>query len=155
MRTQHYHFAHGFLRAFALGDPARALASFRDPIQAPSLLRQLWDQAGKESDPAARRPPDGLAFRLETLAGGATAVLFLLPPPKNVAEAWMTALVIRPGDEPVADRSGYFTLEHSESLDGKPITMLCRWTNDGMHLNFGAGPKPEAAAFLAAIADRK
>lgn len=45
----------------------------------------------------------------------------------------------------------YFTLEYGATLDGPPRTVLCEWTAEGSHLNYGDGPEPTLATFAEAI----
>lgn len=88
--------------------------------------------------------------------GDHPCVVFELPPPRAVAEAHMTAMVVladlsrtRPDRDELESR--YFTLEKGVSLDGAPWTVLGEWTKDGSHLNLGDGPEPTVEAFVAAI----
>ena len=70
-------------------------------------------------------------------------VLVTMPEPRFVPEAYMVAVIlhIKEGKETVE----FFTLEKSFGC-----TMLCGWSQDGNHLNFGKGPEPDADKFIEA-----
>ncbi len=68
-----------------------------------------------------------------------------LPEPLAATEVYFAGIVLTP---PVGDTAAdltsaavrYFTLEKGYQSDGKPRTVLCEWTADNKHLNYGDGP---------------
>jgi hypothetical protein len=49
-----------------------------------------------------------------------------------------------------------FTLEVGFDFEtNSPRTVLCGWTKEGTHLNFGDGPSPNVASFVEAIKQSK
>ncbi len=156
-RQAHYVFAHYALRTVALSDPlfyVGVLASPDGPRMLDDLLQKVAEHA-RPGDP----PPDFSAAdcRIHTVrAGGYPCAVVELPPPRAMTEAYFTAAVLlldsaqeQPDflNAPVR----YFTLEHSLSLDGAPRTVLCEWTKDGTHVNFGDGPPPALEPFVSAV----
>ena len=80
------------------------------------------------------------------------------PRPQKPAEAHYVALVfrtaararLRPGHPVLL----YYTLELARSFEGENPTMLCGWSADRAHLNFGRGPLAEPDAFVAAVSEQ-
>jgi hypothetical protein len=109
-----------------------------------TYLDQLWTQASVKHDPqitTATRDP----YRIG---------VFSLPPPKELGEAHLVGLVVKPADPGF---SRYFTLEHDHVLAKKADrTVLCE--RDGKdHKRHGDGPvltgthATDAAAFIDAF----
>ena len=123
------------------------------------MLEALWNAVGKAAEAEGQRggiAPEGLKAYAVTVAGR-VAALVTLPPVQGVTEAHFVALVLdesaagsaEPGPVRPAPRLWYFTLENglSPDLQGRS-EKLCEWTANGMHLNYGPGPKADGAAFL-------
>jgi hypothetical protein len=76
-----------------------------------------------------------------------------LPEPWFITGAYFVALILK---VPVAqidpqDRNApldYFTLEKTVSIERGPPTVLCGWTKEGTHVNYGIGLEPTLAAFV-------
>ena len=73
--------------------------------------------------------------------GGNTAFIIAMPRPQAPAECFFVAIV-REGAG-----VGYYTLE----LSFGGATMMCGWSAEGAHNNYGPGPKPELNDFVAAV----
>ena len=135
-RMHHYLFAHRHLRAAFFEDPTAALTALCGP-DAAALAARLWEAVGAECSTSGHPvlPPEGLAVRASTLADRAAAVV-ALPDPTMPSEAWFVALV----EASATDGPRYLTLEKSVSFAAEPApdpVMLCEWTADGTHVNYG------------------
>ena len=102
---------------------------------------------GEQLDESERLDPAGLTASLHTIPNG-RVVLIRLPPAEHTTEVHLAAITLVRDKDP-----RLFVLEHSWTLDNQPSTVLGEWTERG-HINFGSGPKPAEAAFLAAVAER-
>jgi hypothetical protein len=140
----HYHFAHVAMRAFAFAEPEITAASLRSPESAQDLIRAVLSEVAEfynlddQQVLALMR-----AFKVTGRADGERQIYVIaMPPPQGPADCYFLGIM------PIKDAGmKYFTLERSV-FDG---TMLCGWNATGTHLNYGAGPKPEVDAFVAAI----
>lgn len=135
-RLHHYLFVHRHLRDAFFRDPAAAVEAFRHP-EAAGRARRLWAALGEDLARASQPvlAVEGLAVSPSMLAGR-RAVVITLPAPEAPSEAWFVALV---GPSPTDDPR-YLTLERSVSLAAEPgpdPVMLCEWTADGKHVNYG------------------
>ena len=81
-----------------------------------------------------------------------------MPPPERQVEAYyvgvvMLASVEDPGSWTLDARARVFTLEMTRpGLTGtRPLGVVCEWTGDMEHLNYGIGVLPEKGAFLQAM----
>ena len=151
----HFVFAHVALRQACVerswGFFAVMASAFKD-----RFLQDLWREVCAQCD--AQGPPlcditkaDVTTCRLNNYP----CVVVTMPPPSEMGEAYLVAVIlkvqvtdeIRP-DQPAVD---YFTLEKGTCLDGTPRTVLCRWTADNSHVNYGDGPPATIYAFGQAI----
>lgn len=148
-RPHHYGFAHRVLRDMLFSDPRKFFAFLGQP-EGPGILRRVWMEYGVQLPPDDRLPAEGLDCCAREFNAGVwcPAILVEFPPPEEVAEAHFAVAVID-------DVSRYFTLERGLDLaEGTPRTVLCEWRADGTHLNYGDGPEPDGALFLAAVEDK-
>src|SRR5205807_7505837 len=109
----------------------------------------------RPGDPPPDFTADDLTVHTVRAAGFPCAVVEM-PPPRAMTEAFFAAavLLIDPAaEEPdlAAAPVRYFTLEQSFDLEGAPLAMMCEWTRDGTHVNFGGGPPPRPDDFVKAI----
>ena len=86
---------------------------------------------------------------------GHTVYVVTMPLPEASPEAYLSGVVHR-DDEPheymaTAPSSRYFTLELAAPGE-RPL--LCEWSRDGRHSNYGEGPEPEVDAFAEAVFER-
>lgn len=162
IRNHHYVFAHVALRQLFFDKPEGFLGVLSSP-RAPQLLKDLWLEVGKRVSDAgegAILPPDGLSATVGALGQRPCAVV-TLPAPEGITEAFMVAAVVNASIEgegegaklvPIGDPPAfYYTLEKGMSEKGKTRTVLCSWTVEDTHSNYGDGPAPEPAAFLGAV----
>ena len=76
-----------------------------------------------------------------------------LPMPRQPTEAWLAAIV---GSTSDPGYLRYLLWEQSDSLEGRPRTVISEWSGSG-HLNYGYGPPitgnlgNDCAAFLARV----
>jgi hypothetical protein len=156
-RCHHYTLAHVALRGVALRDPLLYVGVLASP-DADRFLSDLFRSVADHC--LAREPEPGFTAADLTVhrlrVGVFPCAVVELPPPRAMAEAHFTAAVLLadpaaglPKDGPVPVR--YFTLEMGFSLDGSNRTVLCEWTADGTHANFGDGPEATVPAFVAAL----
>ena len=146
-RTHHYRFAHRLLSR-VLVDPRYHLRGLVDDGRIDEFLHFLWTDYGQHLPDEERLPPDGLAGTLER-AGAVDVLLVTMPPAEHAAEAHFVAVA---PCEPPAERT-FLTLEFTWTMDGRAGTVLGGW-HDGSHINFGPGPEPTPAAYLAWIGER-
>ena len=157
-RQHHYQFAHRALPQFGLAGVAQTLDILKTPMGGPFLI-DIWDKVGQDLPKQERLPPSGLACSSHQTADGRSVIVVALPPPEEMTEAWFVAFLRVPEERrlmifksPATLRC--FTLEKGVNLeDGAQRTVLCEWTRDGNHMNFGDGPSPTVEAFVAAIAN--
>jgi hypothetical protein len=76
--------------------------------------------------------------------GDADGIIITMPPPRIASECFFIAICRRNDGSPA-----YFTLERSVFSP----TVLCGWSSDGIHLNYGSNPEPTIDAFIKAIVD--
>jgi hypothetical protein len=157
-RCGHYTFAHYALRSVAHQNPMECLAILASPRARAflsDLLRSVAEHCrarGKESDLAV----DDIIVHPVRAAGNPCAVVEMTRP-RAVAEAHFVAAVLLVGADPGSPGEGqpsvrYFTLEKGMSFEGPPRTVLCEWTAEGSHVNYGDGPEPGVDAFVQAVA---
>lgn len=150
-RPQHYFYAHRVLPTLFFQNPQQFLSILTNDGLA--FLRFFWDRTFENESADDIVPPDGMNYETRALEDGTIITIIELPEPDRVAEAYFVAPVFREVAEQPLMR--YFTLELGASaLDNRKRTVLCEWTSDGKHLNFGDGPEPKSKAFLDAILAR-
>lgn len=116
------------------------------------FLQTSWDKLGSKLERKNILPSNGLKYEVNHLDNGVAVAIITLPEPQAITEAFFTAAVYR---APTTDQeliTRYFTLEYGyNSSDNNFRTVLCEWTPDKVHKNFGTGPEPTPNAFLNAI----
>jgi hypothetical protein len=147
-RQHYYRFAHKALPGilFRSTEPFRgaALAGRAD-----TGLQKLWEGVAKET---ASDSDGTLSVRALVHECAGRAVVLVTPPrPEHITEAHYIAIVLDHGDPSFVR---YIVLEHSWDTQSQPRTTLGEWTRDGSHINFGDGPEPNEAAFLAIVCER-
>jgi hypothetical protein len=154
-RCHHYALAHYALRSAAFGDPLAYLGILASP-DAREFLAQMLRSVSEHCE---NEEPE---FAAEDIAvhpvrvGRYPCAVVELPRPRAVAEAYFTAAVLladlqdrTPESAPLELR--YFTLEKGVVLAGPSRTVLCEWTSEGSHANYGDGPMPQLKAFVKAV----
>ena len=151
----HYAFAHYALRQLALSDPLRFLAIAASPDAQrfiDSVIQDVAEQCGYKPS------FDAASVRIHpTRVNTFPCAVIELPKPKEIAEAFMVALVVQidTSSEQPPDaneiRARYFTLEKGYSLSNEPRTVLAEWDTEG-HSNYGDGPDPTVKSFVTALA---
>ncbi|MBI4617244.1 MAG: hypothetical protein HY720_26765 [Planctomycetes bacterium] len=156
VRRHHYDFAHRVLPQLVHRAPREFLEAVRR--EGDLFLKRVWENAGSGLPLAERLPPSGLAAWVER-AADSEVVLVALPEPDGATEAHFVAAVVLPAKKgwfgKGKEGARYLTLERTEEADGEVATALGEWEigsrGEAIHRNHGTGPRPERAAFLAAI----
>ena len=140
----HYYFGHISLRRLAYETPD--LIPLADPDALQFLIEDAMEEAAEFWGVTAQQRRDliGKIRCARRRIGGADAIIVTMPPPRIASECFFIA-VCRRGDGSPA----YFTLERSVFSP----TVLCAWSADGVHLNYGRNPPPTIDAFIEAIED--
>jgi hypothetical protein len=156
-RCHHYTLTHYALRGVAFEQPL----TFLGVLASPDASRFLADLMQSVSDHCrAREPsPDFAAGDLtvhKVRVGRYPCAVVEMPRPRATTEAFFVAavLLVDPGQGvPAPNEVGlrYFTLEKGLVLGGPPRTVLCEWTAEGSHVNYGDGPAPRLEAFTRAV----
>jgi len=158
-RPHHYVLGHVALRSLALENPLRFLSIMGTP-DADKFLNAVYQNLVESLKDEG--PPD---FTLNDVRydrgklGDWLCVVFTLPPPKEVTEVYFCCLAGHldqndPNPTPESIKARWFTLEYGLTDDGGKRTVLCEWTKDGTHKNYGDGPEPTLDNFLQAVADK-
>jgi len=156
-RCHHYMLAHYALRGAAFDDPLACLGILASPDAQRFLshLLQSVSEHCKEREPR----PDFSAERLavhKVRVGRYPCAVVEMPRPRATTEAFFVAAVL------LADPKGgmseseeielrYFILERGFVLGGPPRTVLCEWTSEGKHVNYGNGPEARLELFVRAV----
>ncbi len=156
-RCHHYTFAHLALRSVAQEQPLAFLGVLASP-DARRFLANLFQSVSehcKEREPK----PD---FGIEDVAvhpvriGHYPCAVIEMPRPRATTETFFVAAVLLADlDQGLPDSKDvklrYFTLEKGFVIGGPPRTVLCEWTAEGSHVNYGDGPEPQLEAFTEAV----
>jgi hypothetical protein len=150
LRRQHYEYAHRVLPGVAFDNPSGMMTVLASPKARP-LLADLWlrlaEQCERDGQPADRayRPPEPARRRANATAW----YVVTLPQPLHSPEAFLVALAFDAATATVR----CFTLELTwDHVARKATTVVCGWSPEGNHLNYGLhGTPPEPAAFLDAV----
>ncbi len=150
----HYVLAHDAIRGMCQSNPHAFLDAMKSP-EKDAVLKDLWDRVCDHCI-HSEQP----AFGIEDVTiecrevAGMNAVIVIMPPPEDMSEAHFVGIVptvnVISMDPAVQPTFEYFVLEKTESCTGSG-TMLCKWTHDGRHLNFGPGPKTTVDGFVKAM----
>ncbi len=152
-RLQHYMMAHVALRSLAFENPLAYLGILGSPdanMFFAQLMESVSEQCPDEPDPGYR--PDEISVHCLRVHSFPCAIV-QMPSPKATTEAFFTAAVLMHDPshdipEPTQMKLRYLTLEKGFHADGTSRTVLCEWTSEGSHLNFGDGPPPELKLFI-------
>jgi hypothetical protein len=138
--------AHQFLPRVIFDDTgAKALDLLGNPELARPFINYLVDNVAQSCGfPEGAWKHLAAEIRLHRCDFGAVdGIVLEMPLPEVPPDCYFVAVI------PVAaDRARYFTLERT-FFPGP--TMLCEWTADRAHANFGPGPEPDIDLFVAAV----
>jgi hypothetical protein len=138
----HYYFGHISLRRLAYETPD--LLPLADPDELQSLIESAMQEAAEFWGVSAQQRRD-LVRKIRWTCrriGESDAIIVTMPPPRIASECFFVAICRRSDGSPA-----YFTLERSVFSP----TVLCGWSADGIHLNYGSNPEPTIDAFIKAI----
>ena len=156
IRMQHYQFTAQALRGVLFREPAGTFALLTGD-RCDAFLADLWARTGaefKRSDDPELPPPTATSVGP---CSGFEAVVVRMPMPEHLTEAHLLALLFQlapgsPAQAPQVSSVRYFALERAAGEQWPTETCLCEWTRNGIHRNHGAGPAPDIAGFLEAVA---
>jgi hypothetical protein len=157
-RCHHYALAHYALRSVAHKRPL----GFLGILASPDAKRFLADLLESVAEHCAARQPAGQGgpdFSVADLTvhkvrvGPYPCTIIEMPRPRATTEAYFVAAVLlarldQEMPEPEQVKLRYFTLEKGFVLGGPPRTVLCEWTEEGAHVNYGVGPTPRLEALV-------
>lgn len=166
----HYAFAHQFLPPYLLRNPRglRAILTGDRPFDPIRFIQSRWGLLEQEVGlvPPAESQPlfSEILFRrvtdleawVEPVAGKFAFFVQMPPPPPLTpwvgprAHAYFTGVVCLSESE-----ARYFTLERRVEDSGEQSRkegLLCEWTADGAHHNYGQLVDPQRSLFVAAVA---
>jgi hypothetical protein len=155
----HYAFAHYALRHFAFAQPVRLFGILASELRKEFFDELLKDLDGRISLEDGQRNFTGSDIGFTgVLIQGRPCVVLTMPPANNPAEAYFVAILSRlPTDALQAFLAGntsgeslieYFTLERPSLPAPGGEGVLCAWTENDCHLNYGPGPVPRLEDFL-------
>lgn len=153
-RCIHYTFAHYALRTAAHENPLAFIAILASP-DALKFLASLLNSVSeycKEEAPSRSLQLDDFTIHCSRL-GQYPCAIVEMPQPLAPTEAYFVAAILLANlEQEIPDLKNvelrYFTLENGIRLGGPPRTVLCEWTKDGAHCNYGDGPPPRVQDFL-------
>jgi hypothetical protein len=151
--TWHYEFAHLALRIPFFMQPDFYLEVLEDPDQREALMRSVVARIAQNHGLSPETAIDAVGtievHKRHFMIGDCSVVSYIveMPPPTRATECHFVAIAFKADGTPY-----YFTLERSGDVSGS--TVLCRWTAEENHLNFGAGPPPDLDDFANEVARR-
>ena len=155
-RDHHYAFAHVVFRTIALENPLACLSTLASD-RSQEFLQFAYDATCETCQEYGK--PDFSVNELKVHLGRAgkyPCAVIQMPPPVEVTEAYLVALValLDTTEETPSEldnvEARYFTLEKGMSFDDSEQTVLCEWS-DSTHSNYGSGPEPTVPAFIQQI----
>ena len=158
-RLSHYIFAHVALRQFAFNSPYMCVGALGS-AEAKRFLGELLEAV----EEYCRDEGDVLELEVDQIkphsrrAGKLACLVIQMPPPRAATEAHLVAIVLKPSSGETAAnlpevQVRYFTLEEGVAQQSGSRTVLCEWTPEGEHLNYGEGPPPDIDKFLKKITE--
>jgi hypothetical protein len=151
----HYVLGHIALRQVCQANPMAFFNVMVTPHRQ-SFLGNLWSQVRQTCDPEGEPSFDISDIEITTCRiKGFPTIVFKMPPPMETTETYFIAIVLKidPDTEtqPEHPSFDYLTLEKGANLDGSERRVLCGWTEDEKHMNYGEGPEANLDAFIGAI----
>ena len=156
----HYVFAHQALRQVAFDAPLPIMGILASADRS-RFLSDLWtsvDEHCRQRGETSTINPAEMVVHTGRV-GEFPCAIVEMPEPWFVTGAHFVALVLAVPLAQIKPETTdlplyYYTLEKGASFDGPERTVLCAWTKDGTHLNYGAGPEATVGAFVAEIEKR-
>ena len=157
-RCGHYIFPHVVLRQFAFSSPYMCMGAL-GAAEGQGLLTDMLAAVAEfcaQDGEAMTLAADQI--RMHSLKVNRKPCLIVeLPEPQAATEVFFVGIVLTP---PLGDTAAdladsqvrYFTLEKGYQSDGNVHTVLCEWTADNKHLNYGDGPPASVKTFAEALA---
>lgn len=159
-RTDHYLFPHVVVRQFAFGSPYMclgALGSSESPRFLGEMLASVAEYCAGEGEEMTLTVEQ---LRVHNMRVNKNPCLIIeMPEPRAASEVYLVGIVLKPSPgETAADLPSaevrFFTLEQGLATGNSARTVLCEWTADSKHLNYGDGPVPDVKKFCQALAEK-
>lgn len=151
VRPHHYEFAHAALPQVMFGSIDENLGYLLKEPQ--RFIEHLWFFVGKKLEARGQPTVPGPAPTVTRRPIGRGDIFVVqLPAPEAMAEALFAGIVpLAPQGTP-DQRLAYFTLEYSFDLETQaPFFVLCAWSSEGTHRNYGLAVEPTLEAFCSAV----
>lgn len=151
-RDHHYYMGHRVLPACLFERGPDLLRALRDrPGYA--ALAGLWTEFGEHFPADQRVSAEGMTYEVRHAEEqGLVFLVFILPAPCRQTEAYFVAGVFPAESAGSASSTPVirvFTLEHAGPSEEAGV--LCEWTANGGHINYGPGALPGVSAFCEAV----
>jgi hypothetical protein len=151
----HYALAHIALRQICNANPLGFFGAMGSEDR-DLFCKEVWNSVCKHCAATGKPAFDITDVKISTMRlADYPAILIRMPPPANIAEAHMVAIILkikRDVQTPPDDiKTAYFTLEKGADQDGIDRTVLCSWSMDDTHSNYGDGPPVDEDQFLATV----
>jgi hypothetical protein len=148
-RTHAQEFANNALAGRVLADPVGTVRSLAtDPLP---LLTSLWEEAGVDLPPISRIPSAGLAAAVQPIGMFAVAIV-TLPPPREIGDPVLVAVVGRGDGIAKLTTVAYYTLELSGRIGALSFS-TCTFNAANARERTTDGPLPEATWFAEHVLD--
>lgn len=157
----HYLFSHVALRQVAFAQPVGCLGVLASP-NATAFLSDLWkdvdEHCRERGETSTIQPSEFIVHKC--CVGLFPCAIVEMPEPWFITGAYFIAILLQkpigeiaPNDPEVTVM--YYTLEKTLDFERGVQTVLCDWTKDGTHRNYGTGPEPTLEAFVKELEKRE
>jgi hypothetical protein len=158
LSSQIYLFAHQALPVQTFADPSRMLSILAGP-EGQRFLDDAWQIAGRHCDPDKRVQDASPSYTFSPTGTSGVVAVVKPPEPQEPGEAHFIAILGRfeQAENPDLAKLRWvrlFTLERAiHPVNETECTMLCEWTAEGAHKNYGDGPPADEELFVEAVLD--
>ena len=151
----HYVLVHVALRQICQEIPFKFFDVMVSP-QRDDFLGDIWRQVRENCDPEGAPLFDITDVGITTCRiKDFPCIVVTMPTPANAPEAYFVGIVLKVNTNaekrPERPEIAYLTLEKEMNLDETERTVLCEWTGQDCHMNYGDGPPATRAEFMKAI----
>ena len=120
------------------------------------FCREIWNTVCAHCDETGQPAFTISDVKVTTLrVADFPTILIRMPDPLNTAETHLIAIVLKLARDtttpPENIEIAYFTLEKGLNADGGLRTVLCSWSMDDSHSNYGDGPPVDEKEFLRSV----
>ena len=150
-RPHHYLFSHKIIPYMLFENSLQLIACLT--VTGESYLTAIWDELPNSfTEIQERLPNTGLDCKIIENDKNVTIYIISLPKPIKITEAYYAAIIYRPEKSEPFKQEGitrYLTLELTVGDCNDAV--LCEWTVDGNHNNYGKMVQPTLGNFVQAI----